>query len=62
MTYDCKGEAINDYYLVVDECGVVNEPQTVCKMRPISKEFLIDEEYYLVFNALQLTQMMLHRM
>ena len=27
-------------------------------MRPISKEFLTDEEYDLVFNALQLTQMM----
>lgn len=58
VTYDSKGEAINDYYLVVDECGVVNEPQTVCKMRPISKEFLTDEEYDPVFNTLQLTQMM----
>ena len=58
MTYDSKGEAINDYHLVVDECGVINESQTVCKMRPISKEFLTDEEYDLVFNALLLTQMM----
>ena len=30
VTYDSKGEAINIYYLGVDECGVVNEPQTVC--------------------------------
>lgn len=57
MTYDSKGEAMNDYYLVAGESDIMNELQATSKMQPISNEFLTDEEYDIVFNALQLTQM-----
>lgn len=52
VTYGSKNEVMNDYYLVIDEYGIVDEPQAACKMRSISKEFLTDEEYDIVFNAL----------
>lgn len=42
-----------------NRCGGMDDKQTAAmKMRPVSKDALTDEEYGLVFNALQFTQFM----